>query len=56
MEWLRRAVALGYRNAIEIRIKSALDALRSPADYRLLMEVVADLMEEHIPQEKFGQL
>jgi serine/threonine-protein kinase len=37
MEWLRRAVALGYRNAHELRMESALDLLRGRADFRPLM-------------------
>ncbi len=37
MELLRRAVAMGYRNANEIRIESVLDPLRSRDDFRLLM-------------------
>ena len=41
MEWLGRAVAMGYRNANEIRIESALDPLRSRDDFRLLMMDVA---------------
>jgi hypothetical protein len=31
MEWLDRTVALGYRNADELRIESALDPLRARA-------------------------
>ena len=37
MEWLGRAVALGYRNANEIRIESALDPLRNRPDFKKLM-------------------
>lgn len=37
MEWLRRALAAGYRNANEIRIDSALDPLRDRADFKKLM-------------------
>jgi serine/threonine-protein kinase len=37
MHWLRRAVAVGYRNANEVRGESALDPLRSRDDFRLLM-------------------
>ena len=37
MGWLRRAVGVGYRNANEVRIESALDPLRSRDDFRLIM-------------------
>jgi hypothetical protein len=37
MGCLRRAVGVGYRNANEVRIESALDPLRSRDDFRLLM-------------------
>ena len=37
IEWLRRAVAMGYRNGSELRVESALDPLRSRDDFRLLM-------------------
>ena len=37
MEWLRRAVANGYRNANQLRIESALDPLRDRADFKKLM-------------------
>jgi hypothetical protein len=37
MRWLRRAVGVGYRNANEVRIESALDPLRSQDDFRLIM-------------------
>ena len=37
MAWLRRAVALGYRNPDAYRTESALDPLRNRADFRLLM-------------------
>jgi tetratricopeptide (TPR) repeat protein len=37
IECLRQAVELGYRNANELRIESALDSLRSRDDFRLLM-------------------
>jgi serine/threonine-protein kinase len=37
MEWLGRAVAMGYRNVNEIRIESALDPLRSREDFRRMM-------------------
>jgi hypothetical protein len=49
MEWVRRAVAMGYRIANELRIESALDALRSRADFRLLMMDVALLDEPFAP-------
>jgi serine/threonine-protein kinase len=38
---LRRAIAMGYRNAVELRIESALDSLRSREDFQLLMMDVA---------------
>jgi serine/threonine-protein kinase len=41
MDHLRQVVANGYRNANELRIESALDALRSRDDFRLLMMDVA---------------
>jgi hypothetical protein len=41
MEWLQLAVAMGYRNANELRIESALDPLRSRRDFQLLMMDVA---------------
>jgi hypothetical protein len=37
MEWLPKAVANGYRNTNELRIKSALDPLRDRADFKKLM-------------------
>jgi tetratricopeptide (TPR) repeat protein len=37
MECLGRAVAIGYRNANELRIESALDPLRNRADFKKLM-------------------
>ena len=40
MEWLHRAVAMGYRNANEIRIESALDPLRKREDFKKLLEEV----------------
>jgi hypothetical protein len=43
--WLRRAVGVGYRNANEVRIESALDPLRSRDDFKLLMMDVAFLAE-----------
>jgi len=49
MEWLRRAVAMGYRNVNEIRIESALDRLRSRDDFRLMMMDVA------FPAEPFAR-
>jgi tetratricopeptide (TPR) repeat protein len=41
MEWLRRAVAMGYRNRIELRLESALDPLRSRDDFQLLFREIA---------------
>ncbi len=49
MDWLRRAVAMGYRNANELRIESALDSLRTRDDFRLLMMDVA------FPAEPFAR-
>jgi hypothetical protein len=37
MDCLHRAVAMGYRNALEVRIESDLDPLRSRPDFRLLI-------------------
>jgi hypothetical protein len=37
MEWLRQAIARGYRNKIQLRLESALDPLRSRDDFKLLM-------------------
>jgi hypothetical protein len=37
MEWLRRAVANGYRNTNQLRIESALDSLRNRPDFKKLM-------------------
>jgi serine/threonine-protein kinase len=38
MEWLGRAVAMGYGNVNELRIESALDSLRSREDFKKLMK------------------
>jgi serine/threonine-protein kinase len=48
MEWLRRAVATGYRNADVFRIEEALDPLRGRDDFRLLM------MDLAMPAEPFA--
>jgi serine/threonine-protein kinase len=48
VEWLGQSVAMGYRNANEIRIESALDPLRSRDDFRLVM------MDLAMPDEPFG--
>ena len=37
MDWLRRAVAMGYRHANELRIEWTLDPIRSRRDFQLLM-------------------
>ena len=37
IKWLNRLVALGFRNANQIRIESAFDSLRGREDYRKLM-------------------
>jgi eukaryotic-like serine/threonine-protein kinase len=49
MECLGRAVASGYRNTIRIRIESALDPLRSRADFKRLM---AELEKNSPPQQE----
>jgi serine/threonine-protein kinase len=41
MEWLRRAVAMGYRNRIQLGLESALDPLRSRDDFQLLLRDMA---------------
>ena len=51
MEWLHRAVSLGYRNANELRIESALDPLRSREDFRLLMRDVVFPYEPFAPPQ-----
>jgi hypothetical protein len=48
MELLRRAIAMGYRDALQLRLESALDPLRSREDFRLLMMDVA------FPDEPFA--
>jgi hypothetical protein len=37
IEWLRRAVTLGYRNGNELRIESALNPLRNREDFKTLV-------------------
>jgi hypothetical protein len=49
LERLGRAVAVGYRNANEIRIESALGPLRSRDDFRQLM------MDATFPAEPFAR-
>ncbi len=49
IEVLRRAVAMGYRNANELRIESALDPLRNRPDFRLLMRDVVFPAEPFAP-------
>jgi tetratricopeptide (TPR) repeat protein len=49
MEWLRRAVAMGFRNLDHIRIESALDPLRSRDDFRLLMMDIAFPIDPFAP-------
>jgi hypothetical protein len=51
IEWLRRAVGVGYRNANEVRIESALDPLRSRADFRLIMMDLAFPAEPFAPTQ-----
>jgi eukaryotic-like serine/threonine-protein kinase len=36
MDWLRRAVAMGYQNTNELQIESAFVSLRSRRDFQLL--------------------
>ena len=49
--WLRRAVGVGYRNANEVRIESALDPLRSRDDFRLIMMDLAFPAEPFAPTQ-----
>ena len=49
--WLRRAVGVGYRNANEVRIESALDPLRSRDDFRLLLLDLAFPAEPFAPTQ-----
>jgi tetratricopeptide (TPR) repeat protein len=49
MEWLHRAVAVGYRNGNEIRIESALEPLRDRSDYK---KMVAELEMNSPPQHE----
>jgi hypothetical protein len=51
MGWLRRAVGVGYRNANEVRIESALDPLRSRDDFRLIIMDLAFPAEPFAPTE-----
>jgi len=51
IEWLRRAVAAGYRNANELRIESALDSLRTRRDFRDLMLDLAFPAEPFAPPQ-----
>jgi tetratricopeptide (TPR) repeat protein len=37
MQWLRKLIAVGYRNLNELRIESALDPLRNRDDFKKLM-------------------
>jgi hypothetical protein len=49
MDYLRQMVAMGYRNANELGIESALDPLRSRDDFRRLM------MDLAFPAEPFAR-
>jgi hypothetical protein len=49
MEWLRRAVAMGYRSRIELGRDPALDPLRDRPDFQLLM------MDMAMPAEPFAR-
>jgi hypothetical protein len=49
MEWLRRAVAMGYRNVDQLRIESALDPLRSRDDFQDLTRDLAFPAESFAP-------
>ena len=51
MGWLRRAVGVGYRNANEVRIESALAPLRSRDDFRLIMMDLVFPTEPFAPTE-----
>jgi hypothetical protein len=48
MSWVRRAVALGYRNPDAYRTETALDPIRDRPDFRLLM------MDLAMPAEPFA--
>jgi hypothetical protein len=48
MESLRQAIAVGYRNASQLRTESALDPLRSRDDFKLIM------MDLSMPAEPFS--
>ena len=37
MDWLKQAVAAGYRNAANVKTDKRLDALRERADFRALL-------------------
>jgi serine/threonine-protein kinase len=49
MEWLRRAIAGGYRNIPIMRIDPDLDPLRSRPDFQLLM------MDLEFPDDPFAR-
>ena len=50
MSWLRRAVAMGYRNPDAYRTESALDPIRSRPDFRLMMMDLAFPAELFAPE------
>ena len=50
IEWLRRAVAMGYRNGNELRIEPALDPLRFRDDFQLM------IMDLDFPAEPFSKV
>jgi serine/threonine protein kinase/tetratricopeptide (TPR) repeat protein len=49
IEWLRRAVAVGYRNGKEIRAESALDPLRDREDFKTLVKELEAKKPEQRP-------
>ena len=49
MEWLDRAVAMGYRNTNQMRIESALDPLRNRPDFKKL---TAELEKDAPPRQE----
>ena len=49
MTWVRRAVALGYRNPKAYRTEYALDPLRARDDFRLLMMDLTTPVEPFAP-------
>jgi serine/threonine-protein kinase len=52
MDWLRQAVAAGYRRLMILRTDTDLDALRSRPDFRLL---IAEMMDLEFPDDPFAR-